>query len=149
SYSETAYVFSSLYDLGGSAALPQHNFDLVGNLSGSMPPFVDANPADIVEDFITSPQYGLDPSATYIDAASLAFYKTYCTAQALLLSPYLRTQEQATSIVQRWAQLTNTWIFWNGTALKFVPLGDAAITAYSVTYTPVHTVCYALTLDDF
>jgi hypothetical protein len=148
-YPQTAYVFSSLYDLGSSASIPQLNFDVVGNLSGTMPPFVDANPADIIDDFITSTQYGLDPTATYIDAASLAFYKTYCTAQALLLSPYLRTQEQATSIIQRWAQLTNTWIFWSGTALKFVPLGDGAISAYGVTYTPNLTVEYALGVDDF
>jgi hypothetical protein len=149
SYAETAFVFSPLYDLGSSASIPSHNFDLVGNLSGTMPPFVDANMADIIPDFITSAQYGLDPSATYIDATSLAFYKTYCTAQALLFSPYLRTQEQATSIIQRWAQLSNTWIFWNGVALKFVPLGDAALTAYGVTYTPVLSVRYALTPDDF
>lgn len=148
-YPQTAFVFSSLYDLGASAAIPQHNFDLKGNLSGSMPPFVDANMADIIADFITSPQYGLDPTSTYIDAPSLAFFKTYCKAQALLFSPYLRTQEQATSILQRWAQLSNTWIFWSGTALKFVPLGDGAITAYGATYAPNLTIVYALGVDDF
>src|ERR1700676_2498426 len=94
----------------------------------------DANPADIISDYILSAQYGLDPSATYIDAGSLAFFKTYCLAQSLLMSPYIRTQEQATQTIQRWAQLTNSWIFWNGISLKFVPPGHGTIPANGTTY---------------
>jgi hypothetical protein len=57
--------------------------------------------------------------------------------------------EQAISILQRWAQLSNTWIFWSENQLKFVPLGDQVITGYGVTYTPITTVQYDLTYDDF
>lgn len=151
SYSETAYLFSSLFDLQGSPSIPSLNFQVLGKFGGSMSAagVFDGNPADIIQDYITSSQYGLDPTATYIDSTSLAFYKTYCLAQKVLMSPYLRTQEQATQTLQRWAQLTNSWIFWNGTTLKFVPLGDAPITANGATYTPVLTVVYSLSPNDF
>jgi hypothetical protein len=155
SYAETAYVWASSYALGGSPEIPNHTFEIDGYLSGTTNTggltsgLPDANPADIISDYILSAQYGLDPGATYVDAASLASYKTYCQAQALLLSPYLRTQEQATQTLQRWAQLSNSWIFWNGVHLKFVPLGDAAITANGAAYTPNLTPLYALTPADF
>lgn len=151
SYPGTAYVFSSLYALGSSPDLPAHNFEVVGALSGTMPygSLVDANPADIIEDFLTNTQYAMGFPSSALDATSLAFFKTYCQAQGLFLSPYLHTQEQVTSTLQRWAQLANTWIFWSGDVLKFVPLGDSDIAAHSATYTAVTSARYALTLDDF
>ena len=151
SYAQTAYLFSPLFDLQGSPSIPSLNFQVMGYLGDSMDAagVYDANPADIILDYITSTQYGLDPTATYIDGTSMAFYKTYCLAQKLLLSPYLRTQEQSTQTLQRWAQLTNSWIFWNGVQLKFVPLGDQPLTANGATYTPVLTVVYSLGPDDF
>jgi Putative phage tail protein len=151
SYAYTAYLFSSLYDLGSSPYLPDHNFEVWANLRGSMPYGygVDANFADIILDFLTSPQYGAGLASAYIDATSLAFYKTYCQAAFLFASPFLDTQEQAITTLQRWAQLSNTWIFWSGSQLKFVPLGDSGIADNAVVYTPVLTVRYALTYDDF
>jgi hypothetical protein len=151
SYAGTAYVWSQKYSLGESATLPNLTFEVDGYLSGtcSIAGIPDANPADIINDYLTNSLYGLDPGATYIDSTSLSTYRTYCLAQALLLSPYLRTQEQATQTLQRWAQLTNSWIFWNGVEMKFVPLGDATITSNGVTYTPNLTPIYALDESDF
>jgi hypothetical protein len=153
SYAYTAYVFSAKYDLGQSATIPNHTFEVDGLLSGTMSfspaNLPDANPADIISDYLLSTQYGLDPGATYIDATTWANYKLYCTAQSLFMSPYLRNQEQATSTLQRWAQLTNSWIFWSGTALKFIPLGMSTVTGNGVTWTPNLTPIYDLGVNDF
>lgn len=150
-YESLAYVCTSNYKLGSSAALPNHNFEVAGPLvytGGSGAPNGDANPADIIEDFLTNPQYSINLPASSIDATSLAFYKTYCTAQGIFFSPVLDSQEQISQIIDRWASLSNTWIFWSGGALKFVPLGDSAITNNGVTYTPNLTIQFALTYDD-
>ncbi len=152
-YESLCYVCNSNYKLGSSASLPNHNFEVAGPLAysmvGSGAPDGDANPADIVPDFLTNPQYSIGLDSAQIDATSLAFYKTYCTAQGIFLSPVLDTQEQISQTLDRWASLTNTWIFWGAGALKFVPLGDSAITANGVTYTPDLTIQYDLTYDDF
>jgi len=153
SYARTAYLFSSLYDLGSSPTVPQHNFEVDGYLSGSQnfaPSHLpDANFADIIQDFITNPQYGIDPNATYIDATSWANYKNYCQAQSLWASPYLNSQEQATSIITRWAQLSNSFIFWSGDQIKFVPLGDVNIIANTTTFLANVTPLFDLGPDDF
>ncbi len=152
-YESLCYVANSNYNLGSSAALPNHNFEVAGPLaytmSGQGAPDGDANPADIIPDFLTNPQYSIGLSAAQIDAASLAFYKTYCIAQGIFFSPALTDQEQISQTLDRWASLSNTWIFWSGGSLKFVPLGDSAITANGVTYTPDLTIRYDLTYDDF
>jgi len=147
-YPFTAYLANSKYSLGKSQNLPNHNFEIVTPLSGSMPGTPDVNMADVISDFLTNPQYSMGFASSAIDATSLAFYKTYTRAQGLFFSPDLTAQEQITSIIDRWAALTNSWIFWSGSALKFVPLGDTAITANGVTFTPNLTPAYALTYDD-
>jgi hypothetical protein len=117
------------------------------------PPVLDANPADIVNDFLTNGQYSIGLLTSQIDSASLAFYRQYCAAQGIFLSPVLDTQEQVSQTVDRWASLTNTLIFWGEGVLKFVPLGDSAITNTGVTpnvsFTPNLTIAYDLTYDDF
>ena len=144
-YAYLAYVSSPDYKLGSSAALPNHNFEVSGPLST----LGDANSADIINDFLTNPQYSIGLPTSSIDATSLAFYRTYCAAQNIFMSPALDSQEQISSIIDRWARLTNTWIFWSGNVLKFVPLGDSAISSGGNNYTPNLTIQYDLTYDDF
>ena len=152
SYACTCILYNSSYQLGSSAALPNHSFETAGPLAYTAPEWTtegDANPADIIDDFLTNPQYSLELPSAVIDAASLAFYKTWCAAQGINFSPVLDTQEQISTILDRWAQLSNSWIFWSGASLKFVPLGDSAITNGGTTYTPNLTIQYNLTYDDF
>lgn len=147
-YRGVAYLATNAYDLGPTPTLPQHNFEILGFFdSTSSGTFPDVNPATIIVDICTSTRYGLGiPSGLIADTTQ---YATYCAALNLLISPALDQQEQAISIFQRWAQLTNTWIFWSENQLKFCPLGDTTITANGVTYTPITVIRYALTLDDF
>jgi hypothetical protein len=149
-YAYTAYLASPLYQLGSSPDLPNHNFEVIDKLSGSMPGGVkDANLGDIIPDYLTNPQYSFGFPSEAIDATTLALFKNYQQAQKLFFSPNLYQQEQATQTFQRWAQLANSWIFWSGTLLKFVPLGDTLLTGDGTTYTPYLEVVYNLTYDDF
>ncbi len=148
-YRGIAYLFSALYQLGSSATVPQHNFEVQSGFSGTVPGYPDANFADIVNDIVSNPIYGLDPLAPYVDPVSLANYKLYCRVQVLLGSPYLNQAEQATSIIDRYATLTNSWIFWGGTQLKFVPLGTARIVTENGTFTPNLRPIFDFGADDY
>ena len=148
-YAYTAYLYSELYQLGESASVPNHNFEVSAHLTGTMPGTPDANLGDIIPDMITNSQYGIDPGADYLDVGSIAFFKTYQQAQGIFMSPYLNRQEKGLSILQRWMQLGNSWGFFNGLQFKIVPLGDAPLTANGVTYTPYLTPVFDFTEDDF
>lgn len=119
--------------------------------------YFDADPALCVSDFLTNAQYGVGLPGGSIDATTLytqgggndASYQTYCRALGLALSPCLTDQEQASSILQRWLQLTNTAAVWSGGLLRFIPYGDTPITGNGVTFTPNATPIYNLDDDDF
>lgn len=154
SYSQTAYVADSALDMGAAPVIPDIGWEVIGRFTNTMPDFPkDANPADIINDLLTNPQYnvGFGPSVgttgSFIDGNSWTIYKSYCQAQGILLSPVLDTQEQLGTILKRWADLTNTWMFWSSGVLKFVPLGDTSITAYGGVYTvdstPIFNLGYA------
>lgn len=149
-YAGTAYVYTSKYALGTSPDLPSHNFEIIGNLSGTMPygSLVDANPGDIIPDFLTNIYYGSGlPSAAI--GTSIANYKAYCQVYNLFMSPYLHQQEQALTTIGRWATVTNSFIFWSGAEIKFVPLGTETKTFNGATYTANNSPIYNLTYDDF
>ena len=137
-YQGTAYVAASNYNLGDSATLDNHNFEVQGFYYGTGLNGLDADPAQIVCDFLTNAQYGLGFPQASIDASTLfgsggdASYQTYCRGIGLALSPALTDQEQASSILERWLQLTNTAAVWSGGVLKFIPYGDSATTAGTV-----------------
>jgi Putative phage tail protein/GTA TIM-barrel-like domain len=174
-YQGTAYVCASNYSLGDSATLDNHNFEVQGFRygsgygqlqynsqdvagSGSGYGWVDADPSLVVSDFLTNAQYGIGFPPGSIDATTLfteggggndASYQTYCRAVGLALSPALTDQEQASSILARWLQLTNTAAVWSGGLLRFIPYGDGAVTGNGITFVPNVTPIYNLGDDDF
>ncbi|ASG21416.1 phage tail protein [Nitrospirillum viridazoti] len=147
-YPHTAYVASPSYDLGSSASLPNHNFEVQSNaVPRTGPSAFDANPADILVDFLTNERYGVGLPADSI--GDLTAWRSYCAAAGFLMSPLLAQQEAASDIVNRWAQLTNTLIYWSGDQVRALPLGDQPLTGNGVTFTPDLTPVYDLTDDDF
>ena len=184
-YEGTAYVCVSHYQLGDTAMLDNHNFEMQGLRYGSgygqtsyssyvagvysniatgywngITPssgFLDADPALCIEDFLTNAQFGVGFPAASIDATTLytqgsgndASYETYCRAIGLALSPALTNQEQASSILQRWLQLTNSAAVWSGGLLRFISYGDSTVSGNGVTFTPNVTPVYNLGDDDF
>lgn len=144
-YDTTAYLYGSHYQINDSGGLQNHSVevDFAVYAGGS---FVDANPKDIVTDFLANaiPQW----SASYI--GDLTDYRNYCLATGILLSPCLDTQQQASAFVDEILQATNSqcWIGGDG-KLQIRPLADAAVTGNGATYTPNLTPVYDLTDDDF
>ena len=153
-YPSTAYVAVAPYDLGASAGLPNHNFEIEGALwKTGIGSLSDADPSAMILDFLTNPQYGLGFPAANIDLVALqtgpASYQAYCQATGLWLSAALVDQEAARDTLARWLQLTNATAFWSGDALKIVPYGDTAISANGYSYTPDVTPIYDLDDDDY
>ena len=108
----------------------------------------DANPADVLVDFLTNPFYGtaqFDPSFV----ANMSIYRTYCLAAGLLVSPTITSQGAINSFLLDLMKATNSEIVWNSTQLTVVPWGDTVITANGVTYTPPSQPIYSLTDTDF
>jgi Putative phage tail protein len=160
-YNGLAYAGSIAFPLGSSPQLPQISFEVFGRLfTSSVVNGFDADPALIIQDFLTNAQYGvLFPPAT-LDATTLlgssggSSYQIYCQALGLAMSPVLANQEAANSILARWLQLTNSAAVWSGGKLKFIPYGDTSVTGPlhaggNVTFNPNVTTIYDLADDDF
>ena len=165
SYALTSYLASSKYDLGASAAVPSNSFECHrvpasftyshnqsnGNVSywtkTTDYTVYDVLPSDCLTDLLTNTQYGLGFSSG--DLSSITQYSNYVRAQGIFFSPLLVSQENANQVIDRWAMLTNSWIYWSGTQVQFVPLADGNLTGNGVTYTADNDVAYNLTLSDF
>lgn len=162
-YSQTTYLGAPNLDLGSSASVPDIAFECIragmfswtktGTSGGWINPTThvqssatDVLMSDVIRDFLTNPQYKADWSSD--DIGSLTQYAAYLRAQGIFASPLINAQEKATSLLDRWAQVTNSWIFWSGTRLECFPLADGAITGNGVTFTPDNDIAYVLTLDD-
>jgi len=156
-YGGLAYIASSDYQLGSSGTLDVTDVETLGYLCGSSPTGTsqDADPSQVIQDFLTNAQYGVGFPAGSIDATTLfgssggASYQAYCLAAGLALSPALVNQEAANSILARWLHLTNTAAVWSGGKLKFIPYGDTSISGNGTTFNPNLTPVYNLTDDDF
>lgn len=140
-YQGTAYVCAANYQLGGSADVGNHNFEVMGVLAGTGVNGVDADPAQVIYDFLTNAQYGAGFNAASINLTTLygsggdASLQTYCRAMGIAFSPLLSSPEQGSSILARWLQLVNCAAVWSGGQLKFIPYGDLTIAAGNVAKT--------------
>lgn len=132
-YQGTAYVCAASYNLDDTAAISNHNFEVIGILAGTGANGIDADPAQVIYDFLTNAQYGAGFNSAGIDATTLfgsggdASLQTYCKAMGFAFSPALTGQEQGSSILTRWLQLLSCAAVWSGGELKFIPYGDTAI----------------------
>ncbi|MEO5331079.1 MAG: phage tail protein [Magnetococcus sp. YQC-5] len=147
-YRGTAYAAALDWQLGSGTALPNLNFDAIGQLSfDAVNGFFDAHPKDILLDLLTNPHYGLGfPMANIGDWTQ---YYRYCTANSLFLSPVYSAQEEASAILTRLMKLTNSGVYFSEGTLKITPFGDAVVTGHQTTYTPNITPVYELSEDDF
>ena len=134
-YQGTAYAWGAGYNLGDSASIGNHNFEIIGIFAGTGVNGIDADPAMVINDFLTNAQYGCGFNPASIDATTLfgsggdASLQTYCKAMGYAFSPALVSQEQGSSILSRWLQIFSCAAVWSGGQLKFVPYGDTAISA--------------------
>ena len=162
-YSQTAYLGAVNLALGESATIPENDFECVSasmyawtrssTVAGWINPTyhtqanaVDVLMSDFITELLTSTQFGQLMQTS--DLGLITQYAAYNRAQGIFVSPYIISQEKATDVINRYAQITNSWIFWSGVQLEFVPLADGVITGNGVTFTPQNDVAYTLTLDD-
>lgn len=147
SYRGIAYAYAQDYDLGDTASLANHSFeiDFAIQLGGGV---ADADPKDIISDFLTNASYGV-PGWSGSLLGDLSDYSLYCRANNLLLSPVLDQQIQAAEFLRRVLDETNSDCFWSEGVLKIKPFGDASATANGATWNPDLTPIYDLSDDDF
>ncbi len=144
-YPFLGYIACANYDLGGSASLSNHNFEVISDITFS-DTIHDANPADVIEDFITNPRYG---AASSLNMADVSEFRTYCAATNLLISPALTEQRAAHEIINEIVEAVNCAIVPSPDGLKIRSYGDTAVSGNGVTFTPDLTPAYHLTDDDF
>lgn len=151
-YSGTAYVSGTPMQLGSSPVLPDIQFEVTGFLAGTCGPNQpnDANPAQIITDFLTNARYGAGFPAALLDSAgSIADFGTYCQAAQLGMSFALDRQQSAARWIDDITKLSNSAVVWAGTLLKIIPYGDEAITSNGASWTPNLTWQASLDDDDF
>ena len=146
SYANTCYVAAAGYNLGTSASVPAISFEIKGLLHGTqVGGSGDADPAELIYDFLTDVTHGCLFPVAALDLASLnssayatttgdSAYQTYCRAMGWGLSVALASQESGATAVARWLQITNTAPVWTGYCLRFVPWGDEDVTGHGVNY---------------
>jgi hypothetical protein len=127
--------------------LSNHSFEIDFGVQLSGAPNGDADPKDIITDFLTNASYGVPMWGSDL-IGDLSDYSLYCRANNLLLSPVLESQSGAASVMEEWLTATNSAAFWSEGVVKIRPYGDAAATGNSVTWTPDLTPAYDLTEDD-
>lgn len=146
-YQGIGYVACAAYDLGAQTSLPNHSFEVVGALPFNAGTIDDANPKDIVVDFLTNSHYGAGfPSSKIGD---LTAYSNYCVANGIFLSPAYTDQAAAQERLTALFEITNSAPYYSENKLKVVPYGDSAATGNGATFTPNTTPLYDLTDDDF
>jgi len=153
-YTGTAYVCAAGFGLGQSASIGTLNFEVQGMLFGTGANGLDADPAQVIADFLINPQYGVGFPGANVDATTLygsggdASLQSYCRALGVCFSPMLNQTETASSVLTRWLQLLNTAAVWSGDRLRFIPYGDQSVTGFGKTYTPSLAPLYTLSDDD-
>lgn len=152
-YKNTAYLAGSALDLGNSAMLPQLWFEVMGILHATNSTGTDAEPSQVVSDFLSNPTYGAQFNSAKIDSVTLtsanSSFKNYCGALGLGFSVCIKDQKPARTHLTDWFQVTDTAPVWSGNVLKIIPYWDTNVSAHGYTYVPDVAVRYALTEDDF
>ncbi|SDC49689.1 Putative phage tail protein [Sphingomonas sp. YR710] len=145
-YSGVAYVYAQDYALTDNASLSNHSFEV--DFGVQLAGMADADPADIVSDFLTNAAHGVPGWASGL-LGDLSDWSLYARANNLLLSPTLEEQRTASDCITEWTDATNSAAFWSEGVLKIATFGDAAATGNGVTWTPNLSPEYDLTEDDF
>ena len=158
-YAGTAYAATSYFDLGTQASIGTIAFEVIGRLAASaVVNGRDADPALVVADFLTSPQYGVGFPAASLTAptgtSGDGSYQSWCRAAGLALSPCLTDSESANTVLARWLTLTGATAVWSGGRLRVVPLADAPVTGTladgsTASFVPATAPVMDLTDDDF
>lgn len=146
-YSGLACIAAQDYDLGSSAQVENHNFEVVTPSAYQYNGSPDADPSTIAAAWLTNAQWGVGASSSLI--GDMTDYSNYCRCSGLMMSPALTEQAAASDSIKKLADLTNSQIVMADGKIHLVPLGDEALTGVGISYTPDVTPIYDLTPDQF
>lgn len=142
-YSGLAAVAGANYNLGSSASVENHSFEVVHSsayaISGSIP---DVDPSVAMADLLTDTSEGAGLAGSVL--ATWTDWSNWCVASGLLVSPLLTEQAQAIDVLRTAAELTNTGMVWSDGKLKMVPYADQSVTGNGRTFSPSNTPVYQL-----
>jgi len=140
-YRGLAYVGVVNFPLGPSASLPNVNWEVQAINSYPFGPSgqPDGDPSIALSDFLTDQYRSVHfPTARIGD---LTLYKNYCLANALLISPVLEQQINASAHLIDQMAATNSEARWSSGQLTIIPYGDQPVVAGQVQQTvEPHTI---------
>lgn len=140
-YSGLAYVYNDSYQLTNQAEVENLRFEVATGRQVS-PTIADADPTDVLADFLTNPYYGCGWRTGRL--AAMTQFRNYVRARQLWLSPSMTEQRPAREWLQGLADITNSEWTWQGGTLDLVPRGDEALTSAFGTFTPNTTPVFDL-----
>ncbi len=134
-YAGSAYAAFANYDLGSNGSLGNHLFEVEG--AQISPGTQDANPADVIRDFLGNPYYGVlsvfpNAWAPQSFLGDLTALRNWCANNGLLISPAVATQRAAHDWIADWLLVANAGAFWSEKTLKIVPYGSVAAPVYDL-----------------
>lgn len=145
-YSGLSILYAQAYPLTDAGGLPNHSAEI--QFAITQAGFPDANPKDILPDFLTNATHGLPGwGAGLID--DLTDWGNYCLATNLLLSPVLDAQVQAGQFITDLMTSCNSNCYWSEGLLKVKPYGDTSVTGNAVTWVPNLAPVYAIGDDNW
>lgn len=145
-YSGLAYLAAVGVDLGTNAQLPNYSFEVQGLLRYSATT-ADANPKDIITDFLMDTKHGaLFPAGRIGDMTQ---FSNYCVANGIFLSVVVDQHKRAADWIMQWLKACHSTVIYSDGVLKFIPYGDEIVTGNGVTYTPNLTPVYDLDDDSY
>ena len=124
-YRGEAYLAFGPMNLGSSPTIPQANFEMQYAISNDLPTVgPDANPADVIVDYLTNTDYGVPQfSSAYL--ADMSQFRLYCRAFSLLVSFTESDQRPASSMLRELAKVLNVDFVWSSGLLK-IEIGRAS-----------------------
>jgi hypothetical protein len=142
-----AYVAAGPMQLGSSPTLPNLSYEVTFGINTAISGVPDANPKDIVVDFLTNAHYGVGFPASRID--TMTQFSNFCFALGVMVSPVLTSQVAANSFLGDLLTTTNSEAFFSGGVLKIQPYWDFSASGNGRTFAPNTTPVYDFGPDDF
>jgi hypothetical protein len=144
-YSGLAHVDGQDYDLGSSAQIDNHLFEVIAPGAYTVAGQPDVDPAEALRELLSDAISGAAFPAALLDPWTA--WSDYCIASGLLVSPALEEQKKAADVLQFAADLLNAAPVWSGGKLKMVPRGDEPASGNGRSYTPSTAPVYDLDDD--
>ena len=104
-YPGLAYLATGSYKLGANPDLSNHTAEVLAQF-GTVPQ-PDANPRQVLQDFLTNARYGV-PGFTLAMLDGLDEYEAYCEGQGLRVSPLWAESKPAADYLTHLLHITNT-----------------------------------------